>query len=63
MTNLPFGVTLTFLPAVTPPDYPGYIKAIIDGTVRIVETAGNNPQKWLPLRTSPQKWLGCIHVS
>src|SRR5215468_3611187 len=48
MTNKPFGVNLTFLPSVTPPDYPGYIKSIIDGGVKIVETAGNNPQKWLP---------------
>jgi len=48
MTNRPFGVNLTFLPAVTPPDYPGYIRAIIEGGVKIVETAGNNPQKWLP---------------
>lgn len=49
MTNKPFGVNLTFLPSVNPPDYPGYIKAIIDGGVKIVETAGNNPQKWLPV--------------
>jgi NAD(P)H-dependent flavin oxidoreductase YrpB (nitropropane dioxygenase family) len=48
MTDKPFGVNLTFLPAVTPPDYPGYIKAIIEGGVKVVETAGNNPQKWLP---------------
>jgi nitronate monooxygenase len=48
MTNRPFGVNLTFLPAVTPPDYPGYIRAIIDGGIKVVETAGNNPQKWLP---------------
>src|SRR5262245_47991354 len=48
MTNRPFAVNLTFLPAVTPPDYPGYIRAIVDGGVKIVETAGNNPQKWLP---------------
>ena len=48
MTNRPFGVNLTFLPAVTPPDYPAYIRAIIDGGVKVVETAGNNPQKWLP---------------
>ena len=48
MTDKPFGVNLTFLPAVTQPDYPGYIRAIIDGGVTIVETAGNNPQKWLP---------------
>lgn len=49
MTDKPFGVNLTFLPSVTPPDYPGYIRAIIDGGVRIVETAGNNPAKWLPV--------------
>lgn len=48
MTNKPFGVNLTFLPAVTPPDYPGYVRAIIEGGVKIVETAGNNPQKYLP---------------
>ena len=48
MTNKPFGVNLTFLPSVTPPDYPGYVQAILDGGVKIVETAGNNPQKWLP---------------
>jgi NAD(P)H-dependent flavin oxidoreductase YrpB (nitropropane dioxygenase family) len=48
MTNKPFGVNLTFLPAITPPDYPGYVQAIIEGGVKVVETAGNNPQKWLP---------------
>lgn len=48
MTNKPFGVNLTFLPSVTPPDYAGYVRAIIEGGVKIVETAGNNPQKWLP---------------
>jgi NAD(P)H-dependent flavin oxidoreductase YrpB (nitropropane dioxygenase family) len=48
MTDKPFGVNLTFLPAVAPPDYPGYVRAIIDGGVKIVETAGNNPQQWLP---------------
>jgi nitronate monooxygenase len=48
MTDKPFGVNLTFLPAVTPPDYPGYVRAILDGGVKIVETAGNNPQRWLP---------------
>ena len=48
MTDKPFGVNLTFLPVLAAPDYPGYIKAIIDGGVKVVETAGNNPQKWLP---------------
>ncbi|MCH2209779.1 MAG: nitronate monooxygenase family protein [Fuerstiella sp.] len=48
LTDKPFGVNLTFLPTVTAPDYPGYIDAIIDGGVRIVETAGRNPQEHLP---------------
>jgi len=48
MTDKPFGVNLTFLPVLSAPDYPGYVKAIVDGGVKIVETAGNNPQKWLP---------------
>ncbi|WP_068879246.1 nitronate monooxygenase family protein [Phenylobacterium sp. CCH12-B4] len=48
MTDKPFGVNLTFLPAVTPPDYPGFVEAIIKSGVKVVETAGNNPQKWMP---------------
>ena len=48
MTDKPFGVNLTFLPSINPPDYPGYIQAIIDGGVKIVETAGNNPQRFMP---------------
>ncbi|MFT7622787.1 MAG: NAD(P)H-dependent flavin oxidoreductase YrpB (nitropropane dioxygenase family) [Myxococcota bacterium] len=48
MTDKPFGVNLTFLPTVTSPDYPGYIKAIIEGGITIVETAGRNPQPYLP---------------
>jgi len=49
MTDKPFGVNLTFLPVVNAPDYPGYVDAIIKGGVKIVETAGNNPAKWLPV--------------
>jgi len=48
MTDKPFGVNLTFLPTVSSPDYPGYIEAILEGGVRIVETAGRNPQPYLP---------------
>jgi len=48
MTDKPFGVNLTFLPIVNAPDYPGYVRVIIEGGVKIVETAGNNPVKWLP---------------
>ena len=49
MTDKPIGVNLTFLPIVNTPDYPGYIRAIVEGGVKIVETAGNNPQQWMPL--------------
>jgi NADH:quinone reductase (non-electrogenic) len=48
MTDKPFGVNLTFLPVVNSPDYPGMVKAIIDGGVTVVETAGNNPAQVLP---------------
>ena len=48
MTDKPFGVNLTFLPTVSSPDYPGYISAIIEGGIKVVETAGRNPQEHLP---------------
>ncbi len=48
MTDKPFAVNLTFLPSLNQPDYPGYIKAIIEGGVTVVETAGRNPQSVLP---------------
>ena len=48
MTKKPFGVNLTFLPSVTPPDYPGFVREIIAGGVKIVETAGNNPVQVMP---------------
>jgi len=48
LTDKPFGVNLTFLPSLSAPDYPGYIKAIIDGGIKVVETAGRNPQEHLP---------------
>jgi len=48
MTDKPFGVNLTFLPAFALPPYPEYIDAIISGGVKIVETAGRNPQEHLP---------------
>lgn len=43
MTSNPFGVNLTLLPALVPPDYPAYARVIIEEGIRIVETAGNNP--------------------
>lgn len=49
MTDKSFGVNITFLPSLTPPDYPGLFQTIIDGGVTVVETAGNNPAQWLPM--------------
>lgn len=48
MTDKPFGVNLTFLPTVNAPDYPGYVRAIIEGGVKVVETAGRNPAQVMP---------------
>lgn len=48
LTDKPFGVNVTFLPTVNAPDYPAIIRAIIDGGVKVVETAGNNPSQVLP---------------
>ena len=48
MTDKPFGVNLTFLPAFFAPPYPEYIQAIVEGGVKIVETAGRSPEQYLP---------------
>jgi len=43
LTDKPFGVNLTILPAIHPPPYAEYRQAIIEAGVKIVETAGNKP--------------------
>jgi nitronate monooxygenase len=43
----PFGVNITLLPAMVPPDYDGYASVIIEEGVKVVETAGNNPGKFI----------------
>jgi len=45
MTQKNFGVNITLLPTINPPDYAGYARAAVEEGVRIFETAGNNPQK------------------
>ncbi|MFC5522909.1 NAD(P)H-dependent flavin oxidoreductase [Polaromonas jejuensis] len=47
MTDRPFGVNLTILPAVKPPPYAEYVHAIIDSGIKIVETAGNSPRDFI----------------
>ena len=48
MTDKPIGVNLTFLPGFANPPYPEYIQAIIEGGVKIVETAGRSPEAYMP---------------
>jgi nitronate monooxygenase len=48
MTDKPICVNLTFLPTFEKPPYPEYIRAIIEGGVRIVETAGRSPEAYMP---------------
>ena len=48
MTDKPFGVNLTILPAIKPPPYQEYAQVVIDSGVKIVETAGRNPKDFLP---------------
>jgi len=45
LTDKPFAVNLTLLPTMMPPPYAEYRRAIIEGGVKIVETAGNKPQE------------------
>jgi nitronate monooxygenase len=47
LTDRPFGVNLTILPAVKPPPYAEYVQAIIDSGIKIVETAGNSPRDFI----------------
>jgi NADH:quinone reductase (non-electrogenic) len=48
LTDKPFGVNLTILPAINPPPYAEYRQAIVESGVKIVETAGFNPAEHLP---------------
>jgi NAD(P)H-dependent flavin oxidoreductase YrpB (nitropropane dioxygenase family) len=48
LTDKPFGVNLTILPSITPLPYDEYREAIIESGIKVVETAGNNPQPHLP---------------
>ena len=44
LTDKPFGVNITLLPSINPPDYEGYARAAVEEGIRVFETAGNNRQ-------------------
>ena len=48
LTDKPFAVNLTFLPSLATPDYPSYVRVIVEEGVKVVETAGRNPQQVMP---------------
>ncbi len=48
LTDQPFGVNLTILPAITPPPYDEYRHAIAEAGITIVETAGSSPEPHMP---------------
>ncbi|KAL1714694.1 hypothetical protein EV715DRAFT_209060 [Schizophyllum commune] len=57
-TSKPFGVNITLLPSINPPDYEGYARAAVEEGVRIFETAGNAPGPLIKFFKSQ----GCIVI-
>jgi nitronate monooxygenase len=49
MTDRPIGVNLTILPTLKPVPYREYAAAIAESGVKIVETAGKNPEEVMPV--------------
>ena len=47
MTNKPFGVNLTILPAIKPPPYEEYAEAAIESGIKVIETAGRSPEPFM----------------
>ncbi|KIP07266.1 hypothetical protein PHLGIDRAFT_89720 [Phlebiopsis gigantea 11061_1 CR5-6] len=58
LTSKPFGVNITLLPSINPPDYAGYARAAVEEGVRIFETAGNNPGSLIQYL----KGQGCVVI-
>jgi NADH:quinone reductase (non-electrogenic) len=47
LTDKPFGVNMTFLPTLSPVNYDDYVDIIIKEGVKIMETAGRNPEPYI----------------
>ncbi len=48
LTDKPFGINLTFLPSLRPPDFPAYVQVCVDEGIQFIETAGRNPEAIMP---------------
>ncbi len=49
MTDGPFGINITLLPSLTPPDYPGYLRVCAEEGIEFIETAGRSPEPFMPV--------------
>ena len=49
LTDRPFGVNITLLPALHPPDYPGYLQVCAEEGIGFLETAGRSPEPFMPV--------------
>lgn len=49
LTGKPFGVNLTILPTIKPVPYEEYARVICEAGVKVVETAGRNPEPYMPM--------------
>lgn len=49
MTDKPFGVNLTILPTIKPTPYEEYAQAAVEAGIKIIETAGRNPEPFMPM--------------
>ena len=47
MTDKPFGINITLLPALNPPDYPGYLQVCAEEGIEFLETAGRSPEPFM----------------
>jgi NADH:quinone reductase (non-electrogenic) len=52
LTSKPFGVNITLLPSIHPPDYEGFARVAVEEGIRIIETAGNNRKSILVIFSS-----------
>ena len=49
LTDKPFGVNLTILPTINPVPYDEYVKVAVEEGINVIETAGANPEPYMPL--------------
>jgi nitronate monooxygenase len=59
LTDRPFGVNITLLPALTPPDYPGYLRVCVEEGIRFLETAGRSPEPFMA--TCREAGIAVVH--